>query len=329
MSGDLGIKSTLPACLEFLKCHNDVRLILVGDCKNNDFSLFPDQSVISLIHTTEVVNMNDTPQFALRNKKHSSMRLAIEQVQLNKADAVISAGNTGVLMATARYILRMIPGIQKPAIAKLLPTLKEHVCMLDLGANVSSTEENLLQFAVMGSQLMTNLYNIKSPKVGLLNIGHESIKGTETMRRSTQMLELSQLNFIGNVEGSDISIGDVDVVVSDGLLGNIALKTMEGTVRFIKQSFKHEFERNLLSKLVALLATPVLRRVRQQLNSDKLNGAVLLGLNGIVVKSHGSANKDAFFYALQHTYNEVICNSVDKLKKHLCDNQELLENIII
>lgn len=310
MGGDAGLAVTIPAAKLFLNRYSDARLILVGDataiedkikaCKLN-------RQRIDILHAEEVVEMDESPQHALKNKKQSSMRLAINQVKEGTATAAVSAGNTGALMATARFVLKTLPGIDRPAIAKFLPAENNQlVCALDLGANIDCPAEQLLQFAVMGNQLVRAMYPEKNePKIGLLNVGTEEIKGTEVIKNTHTMLCNSHLNFIGNIEGSDLFSGKVDVVVCDGFIGNIVLKTIEGSVRFIGQTIRNEFAHSTFSKLTALLALPVLKRFKSRLDPRRFNGAIFLGLRGIVIKSHGGTDAEGFAYALQEAYQEA------------------------
>jgi glycerol-3-phosphate acyltransferase PlsX len=330
MGGDHGINVTVPASLNFLKDHLDVSLILVGDRDaiyksiGNALSSYSDR--IEVVHTTQVVDMNELPQNAMRNKKDSSMRVAINLVKEGKAQAIVSAGNTGALMATARYVLRTMNGIDRPAIAKILPTIKGEVCVLDLGANVESSPEHLLQFGIMGTQLMHAVTNKPAPSVGILNIGSEDIKGHEGIKKAFELFKSSNLNFYGNVEGDDINKGTVDVVVCDGFTGNVALKTMEGVAKMIGFLIKEEFTRNPLSKMMALAAYPVIKRVKTRLDPHKYNGAVLLGLNNLVIKSHGGADVFGFYYALEQAYHEVNAGVINLLKDYLTKNQQLLSD---
>lgn len=310
MGGDIGLTVTAPAAAAFLHKHNQARLIMVGDESQVHGALQQAQAPmerIEIIHTTEVVAMDEAPQAALKNKKQSSMRLAIEQVKNGQAQAAVSAGNTGALMATARFVLKTLPGIERPAIAKFLPASNGHtVLMLDLGANADCTAEQLLQFAVLGSELCNALKPESAPaRVGLLNIGSEEIKGTEAVKQTHQLLKASPLNFIGNIEGNDVFGGEVDVVVADGFVGNIVLKTIEGAVKFMGGEIKQEFNRNMLTKLSGLAALPALNGFKQRFDPRRFNGAIFLGLRGIVVKSHGGTDAIGFAYALEEAYHEA------------------------
>lgn len=313
MGGDHGPPVTLSAAVEFLQRYPDYSVLLVGNepelrdwlARNHSGWLadFPER--ILLRHADEVVAMDDPPAVALKNKRRSSMRLAIEAVQEGQADAAVSAGNTGALMAIARYVLRMLEGIDRPAIATALPNRTGgSTLMLDLGANVDCTAEHLLQFALMGCALVSALNEAQgqarssSPSVGLLNVGEEVIKGNETVRAAGELLRQSTLRFHGNVEGNDIFKGTTDVIVCDGFVGNVALKTSEGLAQMMGGFLKEEFTRSWSTKLVALVAQTVLRRFARRVDHRRYNGAALLGLRGIVVKSHGSADAYAFRHAL-------------------------------
>jgi glycerol-3-phosphate acyltransferase PlsX len=242
--------------------------------------------------------MGEPPAQALRNKKDSSMRVAINLVKQNQAQACVSAGNTGALMATARYVLHTLAGIDRPAIITTLPSLNGHTHMLDLGANVDCKAENLFQFAVMGSVLSSAVDDIEKPKVGLLNVGQEAIKGNDQVKEANVLLKASALNYIGYVEGDDIYCGDVDVVVCDGFVGNVSLKTSEGVAKLISNFAKQSFTKNIYTKLVALLAMPVLKEFKNSIDPRRYNGASLLGLQGIVIKSHGGADAYSFEHAI-------------------------------
>ncbi|MEO8297030.1 MAG: phosphate acyltransferase PlsX [Burkholderiales bacterium] len=310
MGGDHGPSVILPACQSFLARHPTAELILVGQAETlRDAARWPRCTVVT---ATEVVAMNDTVEVALRKKRDSSMRVAIQQVKPvdghSAADACVSAGNTGALMAVARYVLKTLDGIDRPAIASLLPNEKGgYTKVLDLGANIDCTAEHLLQFAVMGSALVTALDGTDSPTVGLLNIGEELIKGNETIKRAGELLraaaQAGHLNFQGNVEGNDIFKGTVDLVVCDGFVGNVALKTAEGVGTLVLNGLRQEFTGSLYGKLAAIIALPVLKRFKDRLDHRRYNGAALLGLRGLVFKSHGSADVYAFGHALDRAYD--------------------------
>ena len=331
MSGDHGLKVTIPACIKYLKDNENVNLILVGDAKQiyshlaNNINQFINR--IEVINATEVVEMNDSPHLALRNKKDSSMRVAIEQVKNNKADCVVSAGNTGALMAISRYLLRTIDGIDRPAIAKILPTINGEVCVLDLGANIKSNPQQLLQFGIMGSHLIKAVSNKLNPTIGLLNVGTEDIKGDEVIKEACELLKQSNLNFYGYVEGDDITKGTVDVIVCDGFTGNVALKTIEGVAKMISLILKQSFSNSVISKIMAMIVFPILNKIKHKLDPRKYNGAILLGLNGVVIKSHGSADSLAFYYALDQAKHEVSGGVIKLLSDYIQQNQLAGTNI--
>ena len=309
MGGDRGAEVTVPAALEFLKSDPGVTLILVGLSEAIDAQLrqagVKPGSRLQVRYTTEVVAMDEPPATALRNKKDSSMRVAVDLVKEGAANACVSAGNTGALMAIARFVLKTLPGVDRPAIASILPTLKGQTCMLDLGANVDCTAEHLLQFGIMGSELVVSLENKDRPTVGLLNIGQEDIKGNEVVKRAAELLRTSGLNFHGNVEGDDIYKGTTDVVVCDGFVGNVALKASEGVAQMFTTHLRAEFNRNLLSRMSAFFALPVINALKRRLDHRRYNGATLLGLRGIIVKSHGSADVFAFGFAIRRAAEEA------------------------
>ncbi len=312
MGGDVGVAVTVPAALAFLEQHSDVHLILVGQEEAISAQLqkahLRDHPRLTIQAASQVVEMDELPQIALKNKKDSSMRVAINLVKEGRAQACVSAGNTGALMATARFVLKTLPGIDRPAIAKLMPTLKGETCMLDLGANVDSSPAQLLQFAIMGASLIGGLHNKAAPTVGLLNIGSEDIKGNDIVKQAAELLRQSALNFYGNVEGNDIYAGTVDVVVCDGFTGNVALKTSEGLAHMVATFLREEFTRTWWARLCALAALPVLRHFKKRVDPRRYNGASLLGLRGIVVKSHGGTDSFGFQCALQQAFDEVRAN---------------------
>ena len=290
MSGDLGAETAVQAAVSVTNKYSDLNIILVGDEAVLSPLLVATQDDRILIqHASEVVTMEDPLAQALRNKKDSSMRIAVNQVREGKAAACVSCGNTGALMAIARFVLKTLPGIDRPAIITAIPNINGHVQMLDLGANVDCTAEHLYQFAVMGAALSSVVDNIENPRVGLLNIGSEDIKGNELVKEAGKLLESAHLNYVGFVEGDEIYMGDVDVVVADGFVGNVALKTSEGVAKLIKSYLKQEFTRSPLSKVMGLVASPVLKKLAKRIDPDRYNGASLLGLRGIVIKSHGNA----------------------------------------
>lgn len=303
MGGDHGPAVIVPAVLEFLGRDRTCSAILVG----REEALRPllaqaDASLAgrwTVRHASEVVGMDEPVASALRNKKDSSMRVVADLVKAGNANGAVSAGNTGALMAISRFVLKTLPGIDRPAIASALPTMRGHSYVLDLGANVDCAPEHLLQFGIMGAMLAAALEHEARPSVGLLNIGEEDIKGNEVVKRAGELLRESGLNFIGNVEGDDIYKGTADVVVCDGFVGNVALKTSEGLAQMIRQFLRQEFSRNPLTKLAGLFALPVLNAFKARVDHRRYNGASLLGLRGVVVKSHGSADAFAFRHALE------------------------------
>lgn len=319
MGGDHGLTVTVPAALSFLQSHPDAHLLLVGRpdeveaVLQQQLSRLPGgqgggasalSTRIRVVPATEVIRMDDNPVQALRNRRDSSMRIAIEQVRAGEADACVSAGNTGALMAISRFVLKMLPGIDRPAIATQLPTQKGgFTTMLDLGANVDCGPEHLLQFAVMGSALASVLDGTDRPTVGLLNIGEELIKGNDVVKEAARLIRGTPLNFVGNVEGNDVYAGKADVVVCDGFVGNVALKTSEGVAQMIGAFLRQELSRNWLTRLGALCMMSALRRFRQRVDHRRYNGACLIGLRGIVLKSHGSADELAFESALRRAYD--------------------------
>ena len=308
MSGDLGAEVVVRAANATLNKHSGLELLLVGD--ENELTghvtrIVGDQPRLSIMHASEVVEMSESPIDALRKKKDSSMRVALDLVKSGRAGACVSAGNTGALMATAKYVLKMLPGIDRPAIITELPAIGGTLHMLDLGANTLCSAEHLFQFAVMGSIVTTDITGIESPKVALLNIGAEDTKGHDTVKDAAAMLNASGLNYVGFVEGSELFSGKADVVVTDGFTGNVALKTMEGTVGLASHYLRRAFTRNWVAKLQAILSRPVLKRLAVEMDSRNYNGATLVGLDGIVIKSHGSADSYAFQHAIDTAIVEV------------------------
>jgi len=326
MGGDHGPGVTLPACRRFLEHRPDASLILVGaQDKLQGF----EHSRARVVTATEVVAMDDAVEVALRRKKDSSMRVAIQQVRDGNAQAAVSAGNTGALMALARYLLKTVEGIERPAIAYPLPNAKGGATtVLDLGANVDCTEQHLLQFAVMGSALVSALKNVDAPSVGLLNIGEEVIKGSEVIKKAGELLRSAansgDLNFYGNVEGNDIFKGTTDIVVCDGFVGNVALKTSEGLAAMIVGFLKEEFSRTPFTKLAAFVAYPVLSAFKNRVDYRRYNGAALLGLRGLVFKSHGSADEFAFEQALNRAYDSARNNLLDRVQTRIAHAKPLL-----
>ncbi|MEE8379831.1 MAG: phosphate acyltransferase PlsX [Gammaproteobacteria bacterium] len=309
MGGDHGPKVIVPAAKKALNEIADIQLVLVGDESQLNAMLenqgLANESRIRIQHASEVVEMDDAPALALKKKKDSSMRVAINLVKQQQAQACVCAGNTGALMATSKFVLKTIPGISRPAICTMLPTLTGHTLMLDLGANLECTAENLFEFAIMGSVLAQSVDGLDSPVVGLLNIGSEAMKGNESVKLASALISESGLNYYGFVEGDDIYRGTVDVIVTDGFAGNVSLKTAEGLAAMITDVLRREFKKNIATKLAALVALPVLNSVRKILDPRRYNGASLLGLNGIVIKSHGSADTSSFFNAIKIASIEI------------------------
>ena len=302
MGGDHGPSVTVPAALAALQREADLRIVLVGQkdpvqsgLNGAAASLL---SRIQLREASQVVTMDEKPQEALRKKKDSSMRVAIDMVKAGEADACVSAGNTGALMATARFVLKTIEGIDRPAIISRIRARHGHTHMLDLGANSECSAEHLFQFAVMGSVVATDMHGIARPRIGILNIGEEQTKGDSVVQEAARLLTASRLNYIGFVEGDDIFSGEVDVVVTDGFTGNVALKTMEGLANMLVGALKTEYTRNPLRYVGALASWPVLRSLRKEFDPRTYNGASMVGLTGVVIKSHGSADTVSFANAI-------------------------------
>ena len=326
MGGDHGPKVTLPACAQFLEAHPEARLILVGLPEALHGFSHPRATIVT---ASEVVTMDDPLAVALRRKKDSSMRVAVQQVKDGAAQAAVSAGNTGALMAISRYVLKTIEGIERPAIAGQIPnSTGGATTVLDLGANVDCTAEHLLQFAMMGSALVSVLKGDDAPSVGLLNIGEEAIKGNEVIKQAGELLRAAgksgDLNFYGNVEGNDIFKGVVDIVVCDGFVGNVALKTSEGLASMISSFLKAEFSRNIFTKFSALVAYSVLSAIKKRFDHRRYNGAALLGLRGLVFKSHGSADVLAFGNALNRAYDAARNNLLDRVQVRIAKARPLL-----
>jgi phosphate acyltransferase len=330
MGGDHGPAVTLPACRAFLESHPQAELLLVGTADALRAAVaFPRCTHVA---ATEVVGMDDGIEVALRKKRDSSMRVAIAQLKAADgaepaqptAHACISAGNTGALMAVARFVLKTLPGIDRPAIATVMPNRNDgYTTVLDLGANVDCTPEHLLQFAVMGSALVAAVGGRPEPSVGLLNIGEEAIKGSDVIKRAGELLraagDAGQIRFAGNVEGNDIYKGTVDVVVCDGFVGNVLLKTSEGLASMLSEFIRQEFTRGPLSKVAALVALPVLKRLKHRVDPRRYNGAALLGLRGLVFKSHGSADAYAFEVALARAYDAARNRLLDRVQQRMAD----------
>ena len=329
MGGDFGPSVVVPAAIEAIKSNENLTLIITGNEQliKSELSNFPAQftNKITIRHTTQKVGSDELPSQALRKKKDSSLRVAIDLVKENQAQACVSAGNTGALMATARFVLKMLPGVDRPAICTALPTMTGHTHVLDLGANVDSSAESLFEFAAMGSALVQAVDDIKSPTVGLLNIGEEEIKGIESVKEAAQILANSELNYIGYVEGDGIYQGVADVVVCDGFVGNVMLKTSEGVAKMISHYMKQAFYKNIFTTFAGLVAKPVLKQFRKKIDPREYNGASFLGLQGIAVKSHGSADAYSFAHAINQAVLEVEKNVpaliTSLLETHLSERQ--------
>jgi phosphate acyltransferase len=309
MGGDHGPSVTVPAALAYVRRDPSCSLLLVGlqdvlDAELKRLGALHEPR-LTVVHASEVVSMDEPPAQALRGKKNSSMRVAIDLVKDGRAQAAVSAGNTGALMAISKFVLKTLPGIDRPAIASILPTMKGHTYVLDLGANVDCTAEHLFQFGLMGAMLVSALESRERPSVGLLNIGEEAIKGNETVKGAAELLRASDLNFYGNVEGNDIYKGTTDVVVCDGFVGNVALKTSEGLAQMIATFLREEFSRGPLRKLMYIVARPVIQAFRRRVDHRRYNGASLLGLRGVVVKSHGSSDAYGFEQAVARAADAV------------------------
>jgi glycerol-3-phosphate acyltransferase PlsX len=323
MGGDFGPSVTVPAALACLKENVALTLILVGDEAVLEPLLVQALPVygnrLQIQHASQQVDMDEPPSKALKNKKDSSMRVAINLVHQGRADACVSAGNTGALMATARFVLKMLNGIDRPAIISTLPSIHGHTHMMDLGANVDCTAEHLFQFAVMGNELVKAIDNIDSPRIGLLNIGEEDMKGNEQVKTAAKLLESSTLNYIGYVEGNSINAGNVnvDLIVCDGFVGNVSLKSIEGAAKMIGTTLKEAFSKNWLTKLAAVVAYPVLKSFKQRIDPRLYNGASFLGLRGLVIKSHGGADVLAFKTAIKLAEVEVQHNVIQKITQQV------------
>jgi len=326
MGGDHGPKVTLPACRRFLDQQPQARLILVG--LPDSLADFQHERA-TIVHASEVVSMDDPLEVALRKKKDSSMRVAIAQIKEGTAQATLSAGNTGALMAISRYLLKTLDGIDRPAIAAEIPNAKGGgTTVLDMGANVDCSAAHLLQFAVMGSALVSSLEDIQNPSVGLLNIGEEAIKGNEVIKKAGELLRTAakagDLNFYGNVEGNDIFKGTADIVVCDGFVGNVALKASEGLAKMIVDFLKAEFSSSIFTKLSAIIAYPVISALKKRMDHRRYNGGALLGLRGLVFKSHGSADELAFGYALGRAYDAARNDLLERVRVRIAHAAPLL-----
>ena len=323
MGGDHGTDVTVTAAVSVLSRDPDLEIMLVGpeDAIRAKLDTLekPSSERLHLINANQIVEMDEPPVQALRNKKDSSMRVAINLVKNGDADACVSAGNTGALMATARFVLKTLPGIDRPAIICALPSLRGHIHMLDLGANVDSPPELLLQFAVMASILVKYVENKADPSIGLLNIGVEDIKGNDVVKRAAELMRQSNLNYKGFVEGDAIYTGDVDVIVCDGFAGNVALKTSEGLAQMISHFMREEYERNILMKLAGMFSLPAVKALRERVDHRRYNGATLVGLRGVVVKSHGSTDSFGFGQAITAAVTEVQKKITEHISEELTD----------
>ena len=321
MGGDHGPSVVVPAAFRVLEGQPELHLIMVGDQSILEREIARHSSVhadrVSVVHASQQVRMDELPSQALRNKKDSSMRVAIDLVKRGDAHACVSAGNTGALMATARFVLKTLPGIDRPAIIAALPSVTGHTHVLDLGANVESTPRQLFQFAVMGSVLVNAVDNISRPTVGLLNIGQEEMKGNESVKEAAQLLAASDIHYVGFVEGDDIYRGTANVVVCDGFVGNVALKSSEGVALMIGHFIHQEFRRSVWSRTVGFIALPVMRALRMRIDPREYNGASFVGLRGIVIKSHGSADVIAFARAISEALAEIRKNVPERISQHL------------
>jgi len=324
MGGDHGVNVVIPACVRAIRKNPKLCLLLAGD-HDQIKSHLAKQGIskhhqLTIMHTTETVAMDELPSHALRNKKDSSMRVALNLVKEGTADACVSAGNTGALMATARFVLKTLPGIDRPAIIAELPTRKGRTRVIDLGANVDSCAEHLFQFAVMGSALVQAIDHKEHPKIAVLNIGVEEIKGNDQVKRTAHILsECKLLSYVGYVEGDQFYSGEVDLIVCDGFVGNVALKASEGIANLMLTTLKESFTQNWWSKCVGLLAKPALMHLKKRMDPARYNGACMLGLNGIVIKSHGSSSDIAFEFAIEQAVLQVKNNVVDLVRDKISD----------
>jgi glycerol-3-phosphate acyltransferase PlsX len=327
MGGDHGPSVTVPAAVSFVRSHPDAELVLVGleepiraQLKRAKVVDAREIAALTVVPASEVVEMDDSIEVALRKKKDSSMRVALNLVKEGRAQCCISAGNTGALMAVSRYVLKTLAGIERPALATVMPNRKGYSTVLDLGANVDCEPQHLLQFAEMGHALVSAVDGKERPTIGLLNIGEEAIKGNEVIKRAGELLRASTLNFYGNVEGNDIYKGTTDVIVCDGFVGNVALKASEGLAQMLIEMIKEEFARSWMTKLMAVLAWPVLARVKNRVDYRRYSGAALLGLRGLVIKCHGSGDAYAFEWGIKRGYDAVKNGVQARLTQAMEDN---------
>lgn len=327
MGGDHGPRVTVPGALAALTQDKEIRLILVGNQQQIEAQLNQAHAASDRVRiepASQIVEMGEDPARALRGKKDSSLRVAINLIKAGEADACVSAGNTGALMATSRFVLKTLPGIDRPAIVAALPSLRGQVHVLDLGANVNSPARLLLQFAIMGSVLVKHVENKPNPKVGLLNIGVEDIKGNDIVKEASELIQQSGLNYSGFVEGDAIYTGDVDVIVCDGFGGNVALKTSEGLAQMISTIMKQEFKKSIFRRFAGLFALPVMNEFRRRIDHRRYNGATLVGLNGIVIKSHGGADALAFRQSLLVAITEVRKNLTQHIRDEISQTMRVL-----
>lgn len=330
MGGDYGLKVVIPAVIQVMSIYSDVRFILVGESsliKDEFLKLRISQkylSSIDIVHASQNVSMDESPISALKNKKDSSMRVALNLLKEDKALACVSSGNTGALLAMSKFVLGTIKNIDRPAIISAMPTIDGHCYVVDLGANVDCNAKNLMQFAVMGSSLAKYLDNIENPRVALLNIGEEAIKGNEQVKKTAQLLSNNKhINYTGYIEGNDICLGKADVIVCDGFVGNVALKVSEGVVKYILSIIKKSFKNNIFGILVGIFVWPILKKIKKKLDVRQYNGASLIGLKKIVVKSHGSADIQAFKHSIIFAIREIekdIPQKIAELSKNSLDN---------
>jgi glycerol-3-phosphate acyltransferase PlsX len=330
MGGDHGPRVTVPAVVDYLHRNSGTDIVLVGlpdviESELRALGATPNPR-LRIQPASEVVAMDESPALALRGKKDSSMRVALDLVKSGAAQACVSAGNTGALIATSRFVLKTLPGIDRPALAVVLPTIRGHTYVLDLGANVDCSAEHLLQFGVMGATLVATVENKERPSIGLLNIGEEEIKGNEVVKQAAELLRDSGLNFYGNIEGNDIYKGTTDVVVCDGFVGNVALKTSEGVAQMLSTYLREEFKRNLLTKFAGLISLPVIKAFKRRVDHRRYNGASLLGLRGIVIKSHGSADSHAFRFAIARAVDEVRGGMLRRMSEGVAQLPDHLKN---
>lgn len=328
MGGDHGPHVTIPSAVEYLRLDRKTNIILVGNpdviSRELDTLKVSPGEQLRLHPASEVVSMDEHPALALRNKKDSSMRVALDLIKNGEAQACVSAGNTGALLATSRFVLKTIPGIDRPALAVVLPTMSGHTYVLDLGANVNCTAEHLLQFGMMGASLVSSVENKPNPSIGLLNIGEEEIKGNDVVKQAAELFRSSGMNFYGNIEGDDIYRGTTNVVVCDGFVGNVALKTSEGLAQMLASYLREEFKQSLFTRLAGLVALPVINAFRRRVDHRQYNGASLLGLRGVVIKSHGSADSHAFRCAIKRAVEEVRGGTLRNIVEHI---ETLQQNI--